>query len=60
MTVSGKKNRTGKRIKTPINRVIKNIPFGDPNRESAIAPITGAIIGAMPIVAVTLESDFAA
>ena len=60
MTVSGKKRRTGTRIKIPINRVIKNIPFGDPVMESAIAPITGAIIGAIPIVAVTLDSDFAA
>ena len=44
----------------PMNKVTMNIPFGDPVRESANAPTTGAIMGAMPMVAVTLERDFAA
>ena len=44
----------------PMNKVTMNIPFGDPVRESAKAPTTGAIMGAMPMVAVTLERDFAA
>ena len=39
----------------PMNKVTMNIPFGDPVRESANAPTTGAIMGAMPMVAVTLE-----
>ncbi len=51
---------TGNSMDNPINNVTMNIPLGDPVKDSAIAPTTGAIMGAIPMVAVTLESDFAA
>ena len=47
-------------MENPISKVTMNIPFGDPVRDNAKAPTTGAIIGAIPMVAVTLDRDFAA
>ena len=48
---------TGNKIRIPIKSVTRKIPLGVPEKESAIAPMTGAIMGAIPIMAVTLESD---
>ena len=44
---------------TPIIKVTIKILLGSPNRLMAKAPTTGAIIGAIPITAVTLDKGLA-
>jgi len=53
--VSGNKNITGNIIIIPKTIVTIKIPLGSPKNSSANTPITGAIIGAIPIIATTLE-----
>ena len=52
-------NNTDINIIAPIIKVIKKIPLGSPYSIVAKAPATGAIIGAIPIKAITLDKGFA-
>ena len=55
-SVSGNKRITGKMIRIPRTSVTINIPLGSPKNSKAKTPTTGAIIGAIPIMATTLDN----